>query len=133
VNALRRIHSVLIPDGLVVDTQPISARPRVEGSGVALGTLDMRAWRATIDAVDRLTAETIDDGLFALDAERPFIVTDTCDDDREFVEEVSGWQGTRVSRALARRIAGATPPISVHQEVRLRRLRVLPSEGRLGA
>ena len=68
-----------------------------------LGTLDMRAWRRTIDAVDRLVAETIDDGLFGLDAEHTVVVTDTFDDREEFVEAVRGWQGTRISRALARR------------------------------
>jgi hypothetical protein len=77
VNALRRIHAALVPDGLVVDTQPVSARPRVEAGGLQLGTLDMREWRVTIDAVDALVAETIDDGLFVLEAERSFMVTDT--------------------------------------------------------
>jgi len=126
VNALRRIHAVLVPGGLVVDTQPLSARPPVEADGIELGTLDMREWLTTIDAVDGLVAETIDDGLFALDAERRLIVTDTSDNGPELVKAVSGWQGTRVPRALAQRIAGATAPISVRQEVRLRLLRALP-------
>ena len=123
MNALRRIHAALVPDGLVVDTQPVSARPMVEAGGVQLGTLDMRAWRATIDAVDALVAETIDDGLFALEAESSFIVTDTFDDGPELVESVSSWRGTQISRALARRVTAATPPISVHQDVRLHLLR----------
>jgi hypothetical protein len=126
VNALRRIHAVLVPGGLVIDTQPVSARPPVEADGIELGTLDMREWRRTIDAIDRLVAETIDSGLFAVDAERRFIVADTADDGAALVDSVSRWQGTTVSRALARRIRGATPPIDVHQEVRLRLLRALP-------
>jgi hypothetical protein len=126
VNALRRIHAVLVPGGLVVDTQPVSARPPVEADGVQLGTLDMREWRTTIDAVDRLVAEAIDAGLFALEDERTFLVTDTADDGRALVDEVTGWRGTSVSDALARRIARAAPPIRVRQEVRLRLLRALP-------
>jgi hypothetical protein len=55
-------------------------------------------------------------------------VADASDDGRALVEEVSGWQGTSVPEALARRIAKATAPISVHKEVRLRRLRALPSD-----
>lgn len=129
MNALRRIHAVLTPGGLVVDTQPISAHPPVTAAGRELGTLDMREWRTTIDAIDRLVAETIDDGLFVLDAEHRFVVTDSFDDGREFVEAVTGWQGTRISRALARRGAVAPPPISVDQQVRLRVLRVLPQAG----
>jgi hypothetical protein len=123
VNALRRIHATLVPGGLVVDTQPVSARPIVEAGGVELGTLDMREWRRTIDAVDRLVAETIDDDFFALEDERDFIVTDTFDNGPELVESVSGWRGTVISRALAQRVASAKPPIGVHQEVRLRLLR----------
>jgi hypothetical protein len=126
VNALRRLHAALVPDGLVVDTQPVSARPRVEAGGRQLGPLDMREWRVTIDAVDALVAETIDAGLFAMEVERCFTVADTSDDGPGLVESVSGWQGTRVPNALARRIEAATPPISVHQEVRLRLLRALP-------
>jgi hypothetical protein len=126
VNALRRIHAVLVSGGLVVDTQPVSARPVVETGGVKLGTLDTREWRTTIDAVDGVVTETIDDGFFALEAESEFIVIDTFDDGRELVESVSGWRGTRISRALARRVASATPPITVHQEVQLRLLRALP-------
>jgi hypothetical protein len=126
VNALRRIHAVLVPGGLVIDTQPVSARPLVEADGIELGTLDMREWRRTIDAIDRLVAETIDNGLFAVEAERRFIVADTADHGAALVDAVSRWQGTTVSRALARRIEAATPPIDVHQEVRLRLLRALP-------
>jgi hypothetical protein len=96
VNALRRIHAALVPGGLVVDTQPVSARPSVEAGGVEVGTLDMHEWRGTIDAVDRLVAETIDDGLFALQAESEFVVTDGFDDGPEMLESVSGWRGTRI-------------------------------------
>jgi hypothetical protein len=125
VNALRRIHAVLVPGGVVVDTQPVSARPLVEADGRELGRLDMREWRKTIDAVDALTARTIDEGLFAVETERSFTVADTSDDGPALVETVSGWRGTRVRGALALRIAAAPPPISVHQEVRLRVLRAL--------
>jgi hypothetical protein len=127
VNALRRIHAALVPGGLVVDTQPVSARPSVEAGGVEVGTLDMREWRMTIDAVDRLVAQTIDDGLFALQAKSDFVVTDAFDDGPEMVESVSGWRGTRISNALARRVTSATPPITVHQQVRMHLLRTLPS------
>jgi hypothetical protein len=123
VNALRRIHGALVPDGLVVDTQPVSARPTVEAGGLQLGRLDMREWGTTIDAVDALVAETIDAGLFARESASSFIVADTFDDGSELVESVSGWRGTQISRALMRRVTAARPPIRVHQEVRLQLLR----------
>jgi hypothetical protein len=108
---------------LLVDTQPVSARPQVQAGGRLLGTLDMREWLKTIEAVDELVAQTIDDGLYVIVDEQRFVVTDTFESGRELVETVSGWQGTRISRTLAGRVAAALPPVCVDQEVRLRLLR----------
>ena len=44
MHALGNLHHALVPDGLIVDTQPISAQPRVLADNVELGTLDMREW-----------------------------------------------------------------------------------------
>jgi hypothetical protein len=121
VNALRNIHGALVANGTLIDTQPISARPPVAAAGIEVGSLDMREWLETIDAVDKLLAETIHAGLFKLQDEERFIVTDTFDDASEFLETVSGWRGTRVPSALASRVM--EPPITVRQEVRLRLFR----------
>ena len=127
MDALRRIHAALVPGGVVVDTQPVSPRPPVESEGDRLGTLDMREWLETINAVDARVGEAAADGLFAVVDEQHFIVTDTYDAGEEFVETVSGWQGTRISRALAARATAAVPPIDLRQVVHLRVLRALPS------
>jgi hypothetical protein len=126
VNALRRIHAALVPGGIVVDTQPISAEPPVEAHDARLGTLDMREWARTIDAVDRSILQAIADGLFALHGERSCVVVDEFDSGDEFVEIVSGWRGTSIPRAVADRARAASPPLRVHQEVRLRLLRAQP-------
>jgi hypothetical protein len=123
VNALRAIHGVLVPDGVVIDSQPISARPPVESAGVPLGTLDMRAWRATIDAVEAQVSHVLAAGLFTLEHERSLVVSETFDNGPELVDTVSGWDGTSISRRLARAVSRAAPPLAVHQEVRLRALR----------
>jgi hypothetical protein len=125
VNALREVHAALVPGGLLVDTQPISARPPVTSGDTRLGTLDMQAWRATIDAVDEQLAKVVADGLYVLEDERSIVVTDTYDNGPELVEAVSGWQGTRISPRLSRAATAAAPPLLVHQEVRLRLLRTL--------
>jgi hypothetical protein len=126
VHALHNIHAALAPDAILVDTQPVSARPAVAANGVTLGTLDMREWLKTIDAVDELTAETIVAGLYELQHEQRFLITDTHDTGAECLETVSSWRGTRVPGALARKIATASSCVTVQQEVRLRVL------GRLG-
>jgi hypothetical protein len=128
VNALRRIHAALVRDGLLVDTQPVSARPPVQAGRRRLGTLDMREWRKTIAAVDGLVARAVDDGLYVIEDEQRFLVTDTWESGPELVETVSGWRGTRISRTLAERAVGARPPVCVHQEVRLRLLRAINAD-----
>ncbi len=123
MNALRRIHAALVRDGFLVDTQPVSARPAVQAGRRRLGTLDMREWLKTIEAVDELVACAVDDGLYVIEDEQRFLVTDTWESGPELVETVSGWQGTRISRAVGERVVSARPPVCVHQEVRLRLLR----------
>ena len=118
MNALRRIHAALVPGGIVVDTQPVSAEPPVEGRDGRLGTLDMREWARTIDAVDGAILQAV-----------AGVVVDEFDSGGEFVEVVSGWRGTRIPPALAERAGSASPPVRVHQDVRLRLLRALPAPG----
>jgi hypothetical protein len=127
VNALRRIHAALAPGGIVVDTQPLSPRPPVEADGRRLGTLDMREWRGTIDAVDVQIGQAIADGLFSNRGERSCVLADEFDSGAEFVEVVGGWRGTRIPADVAQRALAAQPPVRVHQEVRLRLLRALPA------
>jgi hypothetical protein len=71
------------------------------------------------------TQRTIGDGLFALDAERRFVVIDGYDDGAEFVAEVREWAGTHIEAAFAERLAKGRGPVQLHQEVRLRVLRAL--------
>jgi hypothetical protein len=125
VHALRSIHAALVPEGMVVDTQPISPEPPVGATDRRLGTLDMRDWRETIDAVDARTALAIDAGLFAVVAEHTIEVVDEFDSGAEFVEVVGAWRGTRIPPAVIDRATTAQPPVRVAQEVRLRLLRAL--------
>jgi hypothetical protein len=123
VHALRNIHAALAPDGILVDTQPVSASLPVAADGVERGSLDMRDWLDTIHAVDERFAETIADGLYGLQHESRFIVTDSYDSGRECLEIVSGWRGTRIPSEMTQRLAAATSTVTVEQQVRLRLLR----------
>jgi hypothetical protein len=126
VHALRNIHAVLAPDGILVDTQPVSARPPVASNGGDLGTLDMRDWLEMIHAVDELVAETIAAGLYELEHESWFVVTDTYDNGPECLDIVSGWLGTGVPAEVTQQLAASPLPVTVQQEVRLRLLRRAP-------
>ena len=123
MHALRNIHAALVPDGVLVDTQPVSAAPLVAGHGTALGTLDMREWLQTIRSIDELVAETIAAGLYEPVHEQRFAVTDTFDDGAKCLDNLSTFRGTRVPVALERRIRAARGLVTVTQDVRLRLLR----------
>jgi hypothetical protein len=126
VHALRNIHAALAAGGILVDTQPVSASPRVASDGGELGSLDMHEWLDTIHAVDERLVETIADGLYEPDRESSFVVADTFDNGPECLEIVSGWRGTRVPLGVSQQLAAAASRVSVQQEVRLRLLRRAP-------
>jgi hypothetical protein len=123
VHALQRIRASLEAGGVVIDTQPVSPDPVVAGAGRPLGRADMGEWLRTIEAVDALVARSVDAGLFSIECEHGFIVTDSWDNGPECAETIAGWQGTRLTDALAKRIVSASPPLTVDQQVRLRVLR----------
>lgn len=123
MHALRNIHAALAPGGLLVDTQPISARPRVAAGESDLGRLDMREWAATIRGVDERFAETIAGSFYELQHEERLIVTDSFDDGHECLETVNSWRDTRVPTSLLSRLEATQVPVTVEQEVRLRLLR----------
>jgi len=123
VHALRNIHASLVPDGLLVDTQPISAHPRVAVNDAELGTLDMREWVETIQAVDERVNETIAADLYELRDERELLVTSTFDDGLDCLTITGAWQATHVPELLAARLADLRDEVAVEQQVRLRVLR----------
>jgi hypothetical protein len=123
VHALRNIHTALAPDGLLVDTQPISAHPRAAAGEIGLGGLDMREWVETIRAVDGRLGEMIAAGLFELQHEERFTVTESFDDGHECLETVRSWRDTRIPAPLASRLEATQATVTVEQEVRLRLLR----------
>jgi hypothetical protein len=120
VNALHQIQQALEPAGLVLDTQPTSARPPVESASGSLGTLDMREWARMIAAVDGQIEVALRDGLFELLDVRHFVVTDEYDDGSELVEKTRDWAGTRFDEHFAQRVGRERSPVRLHQTIRLR-------------
>ena len=127
MHALHNIHAALVPDGLLVDTQPIGSQPRVAANGAELGTLDMHEWIETIRAVDERVDETIATGLFEQTDERTLVIRDTFDDGPNCLEIIGTWRGTRVPQQLADRLAAVRDQVTVDQQVRLRVLRRRPA------
>ena len=124
VHALHNIRAALVPGGVVLDSQPVSARPPIESEAGALGTLNMTEWAALIEDVDRRLAQVLDDGLFVVEDESRFTVTDEYDDGSDFLTYVRDWAGTRVEPDVERRVARERGRVRLHEEIRLRVLRV---------
>ena len=120
VDALERIHAALDEGGVVVDTQPVSARPPVVDVHGRLGTLDMREWAKTIASVDARIMETVERGLFSVGVDEHLVVTDAYDDLAELVDEANEWAGTRVPRELAQSADATRGAVELHQDVRVR-------------
>ena len=123
MNALQKIHDALVPGGLVIDTQPVSADPPVESQAGPLGALDMREWAQTIATIDLRVEQTMRDRLFDLEAERRFVVSDEYDDGAELVAVTSEWAGTRLDDTFAELVRSQPRPVRLHQQIRLRLLR----------
>jgi hypothetical protein len=123
VHALRNLHAALVPDGRLVDTQPISAHPSVMADGAELGSLDMREWIETVRAVDERINETLGTGLYELTNEREFVVTSIFDDGPDCLAIAGTWQGTQVPQPLAQQLSATSAPVALEQHVRLRLLR----------
>ena len=122
VDALRLLHNALVPNGKVVDTQPLSPRPAVFTAGRRIGSLDMREWMRTITSLDAEIEQALAERVFALDAEERFFVMDSFDCGSECLDEVQEWAGTKLPQELEAKIRKAGGPVSVEQEVRLRLL-----------
>lgn len=120
MDALRKLHEALLPGGWLVDTQPLSPRPEVFTAGERIGALDMRDWARTIALVDAEIERALAGGLFALEAERRIVVTDSFDSGVECLEEVREWAGTKVPKALEGKLQAAPAPVVLEQDVRLR-------------
>jgi hypothetical protein len=67
--------------------------------------------------------QTIDQGLFDLERESRYVVTDEYDDGAGFVTVTRNWAGTDVSDALAARVGREQAPVCLRHDVRLRVLR----------
>lgn len=123
MHALHKIHAALVPNGVLVDTQPVSAHPRVAANGDVLGALDMRDWIETIRAVDQRVAETLATGLYEQTSERKLLVTSAFDDGPDCLEIAGSWHGTQVPPQLADQLAATRDQVALEQQVRLRVLR----------
>ena len=122
VDVLTRIHAALVPDGVLVDTQPVSPRLPVTLDGEPVGELDDEEWLQTVAAVDAETDKALSAGLFELRHEERFLVLHEFGSGEECLEVVGSWAGTQVPPEVALHLEGSSGRVTVEQGTRLRLL-----------
>lgn len=130
VDALRRVHRMVTPTGLVVDVHPTEVPAALYVEGRPVGDLDAADAPMRHAAADSAVPAAIDAGLFSEVASTEFeffTYADTVEELRDHV--AANWRNTRIGpetvaraqKALASAPAGTRPAVREH--VRLTVLR----------
>lgn len=123
MHALRRIHEGLAPGGILLDMHPVPPSARAEVHGVSLGEFDDAEFMATVAATEAGLEETVQAGLFTLEAELEFDWLERFDTGAELIEAARDWDGCRVPEPVEERIQEAAVPVDIWERVVLRRFR----------
>jgi hypothetical protein len=125
VDALTRLHTALVPGGVVVDTTPISLRLPVFRDGERVGELEDEEWLESVAAVDDEIEKTVAAGLFDLTHKERYGIVHEFGSGDECLEVVGSWGGTTVPASVTARLEGASARTTVEHDVRLRLFRRL--------
>jgi hypothetical protein len=124
VNALRHVHSLLVPGGTLVDAHPVT-EDRVETDDGVVGTIREPDWvNVDLPNAEEGVRRVVADGLFALEAEMAYDVLQHFDDPEELIEKT----GERLEGqdALVAAMRATQRPLRTRCRVVMRRLRALP-------
>lgn len=109
MDALRNVHRMLVPHGVVLDLHPVPPDARVAREGRVLGSVDEREFWRDVEAMDAGVAAVVGEGLFEVTAEREFEIVEHWPSGTEALAELCGWGGSVVPHELAAAIEGAGP------------------------
>lgn len=120
VDALTRIHAVLVSGGVLVDTQPVSLRLPVTLGGEPIGELEDDEWLETVAEVDAEIQKALVAGLLELRHEERYGVVHEFGSGAECLDVVGSWAGTRIPADVAARLDRGSGRATVEHDVRLR-------------
>lgn len=136
VDALRRAHRMVNPNGLVVDLHPSSAPATVEVGCTSTGHVEAGGAPLRHAAADAALAAAVDEGLFAVDHNLVFTFYtygDTIEELRDYV--VENWKEGRIddetvdrTREALRHASGIRPRI--REQVQITKLRPIALSGK---
>jgi len=114
---------MLDQDGILLDLHPIPPSMHAFSHGRDLGVVDEREFFRVVRATEAELWRTVDEGLFALEAETELDVIERFETHEELWETVEDWGDIRFSKLLRARIGRAAPPIDLYERLVLRRFR----------
>lgn len=123
MHALRHVHELLVPGGVMLDLHPVTEEHAEDSRGTHIGVLadPEYADEDLPNAVARLE-EAVLAGLYAPEAEVEFDVLQHYDEVDELLEAKA--ERLASQQELTRRIRNAIPPLRLREHVVLRRYRV---------
>ena len=123
MDALRNCHRMLDQDGILLDLHPIPPSMHAFSNGRDLGVVDEREFFRVVRDTEAELRRTVDEGLFALEAETELNVIERFDTLEQLFETTDEWDNIHLSKRLRARLKRATPPIDFHERLVLRRYR----------
>jgi SAM-dependent methyltransferase len=111
VHVLRQIHRALKPKGLLLDVHPVGDDFPVLAGERGIGFVDIRKFRAILEAMNACVEQTVAEGLFEEVRELRRHVAERYNNATEVLEEADGWENLRLPPAVRRRLqeTDATP------------------------
>lgn len=123
MGALRNCHRMLVDEGVLLDLHPIPPSMHAFSGGRDLGVVDEREFFRAVRATERELQRTVDQGLFAPEAETELDVIERFDTAEELFDTAEEWEDIHFSKRLRARLRRAEPPIDLHERLVLRRYR----------
>ena len=122
MHALRHVHQLLVPGGVMLDLHPVTEEHAEDASGRHIGVLaDPEYADEDLPNAEARLEEAVVAGLYVLEAEIEFDVLQHYDEVDELLEAKA--ERLASQQELTRRIRNATPPLRLREHVVLRRYR----------
>jgi hypothetical protein len=124
VHALRNIHRMLVPGGVLLDLQPIPPSPTIHAGGELLGRLDQSEVWDRFGMTEPGVEEVVREGLVGLETQLEFDVIERFESKQTLIETIVERDDWGVTDQLAALLESANPPIDARDHVRLRKFRL---------
>jgi hypothetical protein len=125
VHVLRRVHTALRPEGLLLDIHPLGVDFAVCAGEQGVGFVDTRRFRQVLAAMEDAVAVVLAEGLYVEVRTLRRHVVERFDSAAELLEEADSWEHLRLPSAVRRRLRSIEgTPIELIDTILYRLLRV---------